>query len=90
MDSCLFQTFDAHQLEVRSVKQTKGSVLTASKDGVCKIWQPSSQPANMCDVRPHNEQQEICTVKTLVLYMYMWFENRGRSSKSSNAGLIYS
>lgn len=44
----LFQTFgDCHTQEVRSIRQTLGSVLSASKDGICRVWEPSSNPAVM-------------------------------------------
>lgn len=53
---------NGHEKTVRSVRQTLGCIVTASKDSMCKIWEPSGTPSVIHTLSSTKEKDEICTM----------------------------
>ena len=73
--STLQTVAENHSREVRSIRQNLGVVISASKDGICQVWEPSGTPSILHSL---NMEAEIAAVRSI-----------GYSSKKSALTIIY-
>ena len=60
--STLQTVAENHSREVRSIRQNLGAVISASKDGICQVWEPSGTPSILHSL---NMEAEIAAVRSI-------------------------